>query len=244
MSIKRSAFTLIELLVVIAIIAILAAILFPVFAQARAKARQATCISNDKQIGTAAMMYVQDYDEAWFANWADQPDGAGHWYFKVSPYIKSGAGATWASTNFGAEIRYCPEGLARNFNYSMNGHIYAGDSEALFDHPASTVVFGDATTMGNWGWSPYAGFRWWPSQMKDYGPFAQTEDDWNKIDRDPAVAPQNYDDDPATGQVRYRHSKTAVLTYADGHTKAVARGQAKVPYNWSLTGKDEWDWSR
>src|SRR5688572_6764549 len=56
-------FTLIELLVVIAIIAILAAILFPVFAQAREKARQTACLSNLKQIGTGSMMYIQDYDE-------------------------------------------------------------------------------------------------------------------------------------------------------------------------------------
>ena len=60
---KTCGFTLIELLVVIAIIAILAAILFPVFAQARAKARQTTCLSNEKQIGLALMMYTQDYDE-------------------------------------------------------------------------------------------------------------------------------------------------------------------------------------
>src|SRR5690242_330202 len=60
---KKSGFTLIELLVVIAIIAILAAILFPVFAQARAQARKTTCLSNDKQVGLAILMYVQDYDE-------------------------------------------------------------------------------------------------------------------------------------------------------------------------------------
>lgn len=62
---KQKAFTLIELLVVIAIIAILAAILFPVFAQAREKARQTSCISNERQLLTAALMYQQDYDETW-----------------------------------------------------------------------------------------------------------------------------------------------------------------------------------
>lgn len=61
---SRRGFTLIELLVVIAIIAILAAILFPVFAQAREKARQSACLSNMKQVSTALMMYAQDYDEA------------------------------------------------------------------------------------------------------------------------------------------------------------------------------------
>ena len=60
---SRNAFTLIELLVVIAVIAILAAILFPVFAQARAAARQASCLSNVKQVALASMMYAQDYDE-------------------------------------------------------------------------------------------------------------------------------------------------------------------------------------
>src|SRR5437762_10954036 len=60
---RRKGFTLIELLVVIAIIAILAAILFPVFAQARSKARQAMCLSNVKQMGLAYTMYAQDYDE-------------------------------------------------------------------------------------------------------------------------------------------------------------------------------------
>src|SRR5262249_38734327 len=62
---KKSAFTLIELLVVIAIIAILAAILFPVFAQAREKARSISCLSNNKQVSLGVLMYVQDYDETY-----------------------------------------------------------------------------------------------------------------------------------------------------------------------------------
>jgi len=73
----RNAFTLIELLVVIAIIAILAAILFPVFAQAREKARAASCLSNLKQIGTATMMYVQDYDESYYPHRFNCRDAAG-----------------------------------------------------------------------------------------------------------------------------------------------------------------------
>jgi len=70
---RKKGFTLIELLVVIAIIAILAAILFPVFAQAREKARQTTCLSNSKQIGTAVQMYMSDYDETLPLSWGNQP---------------------------------------------------------------------------------------------------------------------------------------------------------------------------
>ena len=71
----RRGFTLIELLVVIAIIAILAAILFPVFARAREKARQTSCLSNCKQLGLGVLMYAQDYDELLAMNYNDGTGG-------------------------------------------------------------------------------------------------------------------------------------------------------------------------
>jgi prepilin-type N-terminal cleavage/methylation domain-containing protein/prepilin-type processing-associated H-X9-DG protein len=94
----RFGFTLIELLVVIAIIAILAAILFPVFAQAREKARQTSCLSNIKQQGLAVHMYAQDYDETlppwWVSNTPNNAQPAGYddihyWYVGLLPYVKS-----------------------------------------------------------------------------------------------------------------------------------------------------------
>jgi prepilin-type N-terminal cleavage/methylation domain-containing protein/prepilin-type processing-associated H-X9-DG protein len=120
----RAGFTLIELLVVIAIIAILAAILFPVFAQAREKARAISCLSNCKQIGLGFMMYLQDYDEkypaatydsAWaFPNGfpaATMPDGRTFqgmviWPLQIYPYIKSGG---TRNTEKAVSVFTCPD---------------------------------------------------------------------------------------------------------------------------------------
>jgi len=89
-----SGFTLIELLVVIAIIAILAAILFPVFATAREKARQTTCLNNEKQIGLAIMQYVSDYDEFYpMSNWGGGTTAYSgptySWRMEVYPYVQT-----------------------------------------------------------------------------------------------------------------------------------------------------------
>src|SRR5437867_5002374 len=89
----RTGFTLIELLVVIAIIAILAAILFPVFAQARAKARQTACLSNLKQCAFGLTMYSQDYDEKFLAfglpSGRPSPGTFVYWQMLIQPYMKN-----------------------------------------------------------------------------------------------------------------------------------------------------------
>ncbi len=112
---KKSGFTLIELLVVIAIIAILAAILFPVFAKAREKARQTNCMNNLKSLGTAIMMYSQDYDELYPFAYLDTTYLAGgtatNWYGNLQPYIKN------------TQIYLCPSAPTQDpyiGNYSSN----------------------------------------------------------------------------------------------------------------------------
>ncbi len=127
---RRTGFTLIELLVVIAIIAILAAILFPVFARAREKARQTSCLNNLKQIGTAMLMYAQDYDERfiWTSdNWA--------WYVLVQPYAMN------------AQIFKCPSmGMdAGNpyTDYSINGVFAHGIGQADIKHVGEFIMVGE-----------------------------------------------------------------------------------------------------
>jgi prepilin-type N-terminal cleavage/methylation domain-containing protein len=122
---RRSGFTLIELLVVIAIIAILAAILFPVFAQARERARAISCLSNCKQIGTGQMMYLQDFDESFGFAWGES--AGDHFIVGLQPYIKNSYGTVGtASTATG--VWQCPNAPEIGTNrttagYSSNGNL-------------------------------------------------------------------------------------------------------------------------
>jgi prepilin-type N-terminal cleavage/methylation domain-containing protein/prepilin-type processing-associated H-X9-DG protein len=133
---QRRGFTLIELLVVIAIIAILAAILFPVFARAREAARKVSCASNLKQIATGFQMYTQDYDEVyppWRHNSTAAFPGTGYTYVgAVSPYIKNGLGpvdpVTGAATI--GQVWACPSSKpmfsALSNTYAYNYYVLGG----------------------------------------------------------------------------------------------------------------------
>lgn len=139
--VKRG-FTLIELLVVIAIIAILAAILFPVFARARENARRASCQSNLKQLGLGVMMYVQDYDEKYpfslmRSNGTLSPAGTGFgtpywiWYQTLQPYTKS------------FQVAVCPSGNGSNTATPYSNH-YGANNLVMPDTAISTTAISQA----------------------------------------------------------------------------------------------------
>jgi prepilin-type N-terminal cleavage/methylation domain-containing protein len=165
---QRKAFTLIELLVVIAIIAILAAILFPVFAQAREKARAITCTSNVRQMALGALMYAQDYDETYPGMWQWSPLAI----LAHSPYLYP-PGWTLQQANSQCEtcpyvknsdIFKCPDQVSKQYGGAWASYGYAyptmwggyppipnspygfptGPALAQFAAPANTVMIMDS----------------------------------------------------------------------------------------------------
>jgi prepilin-type N-terminal cleavage/methylation domain-containing protein len=231
-------FTLIELLVVIAIIAILAAILFPVFAQAREKARQATCLSNMKQIGLASNLYVQDYDETFPGhNWPQGeglhalPDGRryrGHvgWPLLFYPYIKN-LGVFICPSDDNPRDGWTDNGKANPYNntwgkpiplsYSENADIYLTPLEfngaplklAEITFPSDTYWIADARFS-------FVGF---------HGMFPKWPEGFNRIRFTKPCAGLVFNSGPALkpgfenpGQC-VRHNEGNLVVFTDGHAK-------------------------
>ncbi len=199
MAMRRRGFTLIELLVVIAIIAILAAILFPVFARAREKARQTSCLSNLKQLGLGAMMYVQDYDEMFFPRYQPiavypAPAGAIYWIAwsgtpsLLDPYLKN------------AQIIECPS-LKGWYGYAYNANLIGGNiALAQIQTPADMILFEDDTWGGRTAYVPSQLWANWGANFA------------NPPGSTPAAA---------TTCPYGRHSGMANFTFCDGHAKVM-----------------------
>lgn len=209
----RRGFTLIELLVVIAIIAILAAILFPVFARAREKARQTSCLSNVKEITLAVIMYISDYDQkyppsSYQLTGSTLPcDGKVFWPIMVEPYIKTGMDNSSWSGGGGGSIWRCPSaGTLTSWycgayaDYGMNTYIF-NDAEALLQRPAELVMIGE----------PWIAHTTAPTSREGW-----------------YVLSSLYEDDPncsgyyAGCGTRYDHNSMSNFGFCDGHAKSAS----------------------
>ncbi|MBB6051055.1 prepilin-type N-terminal cleavage/methylation domain-containing protein [Armatimonas rosea] len=230
---QKNAFTLIELLVVIAIIAILAAILFPVFAQARAKARQATCISNVKQIALSSMMYVQDYDEQFQpyqtvglcpSTWAAQGACTANtnvtlgYLALLQPYSKSNLysqcpEAKQNNKAAGTALRLWLEGRV---GYGMAypppgenlGALATGSMLASMEAPAEHALLMDVVPDGANGLSIYNSFGGYYNHATT--PFALTEYGSSAV-----LVPANHE------RPHGRHNGMVTVSFCDGHAKAL-----------------------
>ena len=200
---RRKGFTLIELLVVIAIIAILAAILFPVFARARAKARQTTCLSNIKQIMLGVLMYAQDYDGGFPCRTYDTTYR--YPMAKVMPYVKN------------QEMFFCPEkrggwgqskGAVYNVCWDLWGSGYEG-VDSSFTLPAETVYLNEAWTCGSQTITPWAQF-WMVADV--FG--------WRKC------TPYS------TDRMDTPHNGGSNFAFADGHAKWLAEDHFNTWTKW------------
>src|SRR2546423_10326922 len=253
MSHSRRAFTLIELLVVIAIIAILAAILFPVFAQARDKARQATCLSNMKQLGTAQMMYAQDYDETYPKAYHALPDGNNwYWYLLIQPYAKNVAifrcpsdrkpmsASLFLTAALKKQVTDFGVSIIANYDVMPPTDLQSA-RVAQATAPAELISLVDMRDIGAWkGWTGYWGVMPWHqnSPKGKYGTEYLTGDEVMKdllaAEAGNAATGQGQKFGPRVGTLRHNGGENYI--FADGHARHMRVRQTLNPQTGGTEG--------
>ena len=205
-------FTLIELLVVIAILAVLAAILLPVFAKARSRAREATALSNLKQVGTALTMYTADYDEHLPNRWPLW-NGYKDFFWRVD---NGDLPALLKRYTANAEVWYSPEDRLTHrgvTSFSLNGELAPGWPLAKIGRPAEAIYLTDRTDLDLITTGPDEApdvYFWW----KFCDP---------PLDQGPKDLPRPYDDLMVATQISPRRyvGDVAAYLFLDGHVKAL-----------------------